>query len=44
MIEYCKHFGIAVDYINENPEIMNTRKPYYNILLDDRAGLECAFN
>ena len=43
-IEYCKHFGIAVDYINENPEIMNTRKPYYNILLDDRAGLECAFN
>lgn len=25
-------------------ELMNTRKPYYNILLDDRAGLECAFN
>ena len=44
MTEYCKHFGIAVDYINENPEIMNTRKPYHNILLDDRAGLECAFN
>ena len=44
MIEYCKHFGIAADYINENPEIMNTGKPYYNILSDDRAGLECAFN
>lgn len=42
--KHCKHFGIAVDYINENLEIMNTRKPYYNILLDDRAGLECAFN
>lgn len=44
MKEYCKHFNIAIDYINENPEIMDTRKPYYNILLDDRAGLECAFN
>ena len=28
-----------VDFVNENP-IMNTRKPYYNILLDDRAGLD----
>lgn len=39
MVEYCTHFGIRVDYINESP-IMKTRKPYYNILLDDRAGLE----
>lgn len=29
---------IPFDFVNENP-IMNTRKPYYNILLDDRAGL-----
>jgi hypothetical protein len=29
---------IPYDLINENP-IMKTRKPYYNILLDDRAGL-----
>lgn len=43
MIEYCKHYGIKVDYINENP-MMNTRKPYYNILLDDRAGLQSAYN
>lgn len=39
MKKYCFHFGIKVDYINESP-IMNTRKPYYNILLDDRAGLQ----
>lgn len=39
MKDYCLHFGIRVDYINESP-IMNTRKPYYNILLDDRAGLQ----
>lgn len=42
-LTYCKAFcesqGIRVDYINESP-IMATRKPYYNILLDDRAGLE----
>lgn len=30
--------NIPFDLINENP-LMKTRKPYYNILLDDRAGL-----
>lgn len=34
---------IPYDLINENP-LMNTRKPYYNILLDDRAGLKEAYN
>lgn len=34
---------IPFDYINENP-IQNTRKPYYNILLDDRAGLQEAYS
>lgn len=42
MLEYCKHYGIRVDYVNESP-IMKTRKPYYNILLDDRAGLQESF-
>ena len=40
--KYCADWGIRIDYINESP-IMNTRKPYYNILLDDRAGLESAY-
>ena len=39
---FCKVNGIRVDYINESP-VMPTRKPYYNILLDDRAGLEEAY-
>lgn len=39
--EYCKERGYAPDYINESP-IMPTRKPYYNLLLDDRAGLSDA--
>lgn len=39
---YCSQCDIRIDYVNESP-IMNTRKPYYNILLDDRAGLEEAY-
>lgn len=39
---FCKDKGIRIDYINESP-VMVTRKPYYNILLDDRAGLEEAY-
>ncbi len=42
MMLYCKHFGIKVKYVNENPEVealKNCKKPYYNILLDDRSGL-----
>lgn len=42
---YCSHFGIRIDYVNENPEVCTScRKPYYNILLDDRAGLTEAFD
>lgn len=38
---YCRHFGIRIDYVNENPIVCRgCRKPYYNILLDDRAGLQ----
>ena len=37
-IQYCQDRGYAPDYVNESP-IMNTRKPFYNLLLDDRAGL-----
>ena len=38
-----KERQIPFDLVNENP-LMKTRKPYYNILLDDRAGLEEAYN
>ena len=38
-----KEREIPFDLINENP-LMPTRKPYYNILLDDRAGLKEAYN
>lgn len=38
--------GIFFDYVNENPECRHTqyadfsRKPYFNILFDDKAGFE----
>ncbi|PIB36044.1 hypothetical protein BFP72_11870 [Reichenbachiella sp. 5M10] len=34
--------GIPFDLVNENP-LTNTRKIYYNVLLDDRAGLSEAY-
>ena len=40
--EDLKNRKIPFDLINENP-LMKTRKPYYNILLDDRAGLKESF-
>ena len=43
-IEYSNNLGIHVNYVNESPVIPNVKKPYYNILIDDRAGLETAYN
>ncbi|MEG1008343.1 MAG: hypothetical protein RSE41_04730 [Clostridia bacterium] len=37
-IDHCKKIGINPKYINENP-LLNTRKVYYSLFLDDRAGL-----
>ena len=41
--EDLKVRNIPYDLVNENP-FMKTRKPYYNILLDDRAGLFEAYS
>jgi N-acetyl-gamma-glutamyl-phosphate reductase len=36
--------ALKIDYYNESPlKLFNTAKPYFNILLDDRAGLDSAF-
>jgi hypothetical protein len=37
-VNYCIEHGFAPDLVNENP-VLDTRKPYWNILLDDTAGL-----
>ena len=42
--EFFKKNDISFDYYEENPEVANTtygfyeKKPYYNLLLDDKAG------
>lgn len=41
--DFCKHYGIEPEYINESPVLKENKKPYFNILLDDRAGLESAY-
>jgi hypothetical protein len=41
-VKYCTERGYTPTYVNENP-IMDTRKPYYNILFDDRSGLSEAY-
>ena len=37
-VEYCKSKGYEPNYVNISP-VSKTRKPFYNILLDDRSGL-----
>lgn len=41
---WCEQNGIAPDYVNKSPVMVGSIKPYYNILLDDRAGLVAAFD
>ena len=44
--KWLESHGIHIDYVNENPEAKDTeracfsRKPYYNICIDDRSGFE----
>ena len=47
-IQYFKDNGIRFDYINENPEIPTNlegygcydKKPYMNVLFEDKAGFD----
>jgi hypothetical protein len=36
---YCKEIGLDIEWINDSPIDIGIHKPYYNLLLDDRAGL-----
>lgn len=43
-IDFCKHYDIEPDYVNDSPlKPTGTKKPMFNLLLDDRAGLESAY-
>jgi hypothetical protein len=39
-VDYCNSRGLHFYYINENANpLFTSRKPHFNILLDDKAGL-----
>lgn len=38
-LDYCEGVGIKIDYVNYSPLSPGLRKPLFNLLLDDRAGL-----
>lgn len=38
-LQYCKGIGLDIKWVNKSPIAMGGVKPYYNLLLDDRAGL-----
>lgn len=40
--DLCKAWGIEPDYLNWSPLSPGATKPHFNLLLDDRAGLESA--
>lgn len=42
--DLCKAWGIDPDYINWSPLSPKAKKPHFNLLLDDRAGLESGYN
>ena len=39
-----KDMGLEFTHYNESPALNDSRKPHFSILLDDRAGLESAYN
>ena len=39
---YLSDLGIKIKYINQSPLAIQSKKPFFSILLDDRAGLESA--
>jgi hypothetical protein len=41
--DHCAIMGIGVDFMNSSPVLALSRKPFYNILLDDKAGLGQAY-
>ena len=42
-VKYCEDLGLKVSYVNESPVMKESKKPYFNILLDDRAGLDSTY-
>ena len=42
--DLCRKWGIEPDYLNWSPLSPGATKPHFNLLLDDRAGLESTYH
>ena len=42
--DLCKTWGISPDYLNWSPLSPGATKPHFNLLIDDRGGLESSIN
>ena len=43
-LAYCKSLGLDVKYVNTGPVMPKARKPFFNVYLDDKAGLRQAYD
>jgi hypothetical protein len=43
-IAYCDGLGLKIKYVNEGPIMPKAKKPFFNIYLDDKAGLGQAYD
>lgn len=43
-VNFLQDQEIPIYYINQSPLLKGTSKPFFNILVDDRAGLESSYN
>lgn len=42
-LDYCKKIGLGDVWVNSGPIMPKARKPFFNIYLDDKAGLGQAY-
>lgn len=43
-VRYCEASDIRVDFVNTSPLFSCSKKAFFSILLDDRAGLSASYN
>lgn len=43
-VSHCAELGLRIKYINEGPIMPKAKKPFFNIYLDDKAGLAQAYD
>lgn len=42
-VKYCEGLGLHITYVNTGPVMPKAVKPFFNVYLDDKAGLSQAY-